>query len=196
MAEAEKTPAKDGGDDAAETPAPPKPSFAKKLVRFGIAGIISAGLACVCGLVIFPKPKPPPEKPAEPKGEQNTLDSFGPAQTVTMAALTTNLADQGATIATKITIVLEYRVPEKSTIPLQLVEKKGEEGGELAGKLIPRIRDALVTHVSGKMSADLKSAKGKELLKLEILQILSSIVFPDPTTGAFTGVYFKEFLVQ
>ena len=70
-----------------------------------------------------------------------------------------------------------------------------EQGCTKGGQLYPVVRDALVMLLSSKQSAELKTPRGREVLKLEILDKLAPILFPDPGSGVITGVYFDELLL-
>jgi flagellar basal body-associated protein FliL len=77
--------------------------------------------------------------------------------------------------------------------------KEAVEGKE--GRYYARVQDALVTLLSSKVSTELKTARGKEVLKLEILDLMNRVLFSgtdhdhDPQ-GIVTGVLFTVFLVQ
>ena len=113
-----------------------------------------------------------------------------------------NCADNGQLIAGAVTILLEVRTTEKwgsgeKPKLKDAIDPKGEGEYSCAG----RIKDALVILLSTKMSADLRSARGKEVLKLEILDQMNRILFggldaeKDPQ-GVVTNVLFTDFLVQ
>jgi hypothetical protein len=110
-----------------------------------------------------------------------------------------NCADTGQMIAGKVQIEIEVRTTKKwatgEKSPLKLAVETKE------GRFYARVQDALVTLLSGKVSGELKTARGKENLKLEILDLMNRVLFSgtDPELdpqGVVTGVLFTVFLVQ
>jgi flagellar basal body-associated protein FliL len=191
MAEAERATAGDAGDDAPAGAVPSAPkSRLRRLVPYAIAGLLSAGLGITAGIVTNPKHEEPVvEKPASPV---TPYDTFGDPFDVKLPALVTNLADPNQSVSGKFTIHLELRLPKEAA---EDARKKIEEDIANGARLV-RIRDALLMLFTGKLSTDIKPAHGKEVLKLEILEHLAPIVFPDPAQGAITCVYFSEYVIQ
>ena len=64
------------------------------------------------------------------------------------------------------------------------------------GELGIVIRDALITRISGKTAGALKTTEGKEILKLELIELLDSLVFPDSREGKVTALFYHDLLVQ
>jgi flagellar basal body-associated protein FliL len=198
MAETEKQDARKGAEDAepeeGAAPPPAPKSLLRRALPYLVGGVLSAGLGVTAGVVTNPvKGAGPPgekgaEKPEEPR------DSFSEPFEIVLPTLITNLADPGASVSGKFVMRLEMRVSPK------LFETKDELVAACTdkskGKLYARVRDTLVSLFQSKVSTDIKTSHGKELLKLEILEQLSPIVFPDPENGVLTNVYFEEFIVQ
>lgn len=193
MAEADKKDAakeaKDAGKDGADAAAA-SPSKMKALLPYVVGGVVSVGLGLTAAIVTAPAPLAPEvivEKEAPPP---TPLDSFLAPAKIALPTLIANLADTGQSFSGKFNLIIEIRA--KDALVQAAVEAGCGKGGEFAAP----VRDALITLMSGKQSTELKTPRGKELLKLEILDQLKPILFADPANGAITGLYFDEFLVQ
>ena len=189
MAEADKKDAaKEAGKDGADAVAPP--SKMKALLPYVVGGVVSVGLGLTAAIVTAPAPVEP-EVIVETEAPPPTpLDTFLPPKKITLQPLIANLADTGQAVSGKFVLILEIRAKDLETEALVIAACA--KGGDSAAA----IRDSLITLMSGKQSTELKTPRGKELLKLEILDQLKPILFPDPSHGAITGLFFDDFLVQ
>jgi hypothetical protein len=195
MAEAEKKDAtaeaaKDSPADAAATPKPRAAWFLPYL----IGGAISAALGVTAGIVTTPHPVEPTHEAPKPEAPVSPFDAFGTPQEVPLKTQILSLGDPGQSVNGRFTIRLEVRLKPGARIEELLAACNDPE--PKSGRCFAKIKDALGTLFSGKVSTDVKTARGKEILKLEIIDRLAPIVFPDPREGAITNVFFEEFLVQ
>ncbi len=113
-----------------------------------------------------PAEEPPPPAPKVAMGPVYPMDPF-----------LVNLADPGRPRFLKVVIQLELDADPVAT--------------ELDA-LKPKVRDALLTLLSSKGSADLVTVADKERLRNEILHRLNAFL----SVGRVTEVYFTEFVVQ
>lgn len=181
---------------------PGSKSLLRRLMPWLAGGALSIGLGAGAGIVqnrhdaAKTGETPDEKKPALP------LEKFPVELKLDLGKTIINCADNGQLIACAVTILLEVRTNEKwgsgeKPKLKDAVDPKGEGEFSCAG----RIKDALVILLSTKMSADLRSARGKEVLKLEILDQMNRILFggldkdKDPQ-GIVTNVLFTEFVVQ
>lgn len=111
------------------------------------------------------EPKPPPE-PKVAMGPVYPMDPF-----------LVNLADPGR--------------PRFLKVVLQL-ELDGDGVAAELDALKPKVRDALLTLLSSKASADLTTVADKERLRNEIIHRLNAFL----SSGRVVEVYFIEFVVQ
>ena len=133
-----------------------------------LAGMVGGGF--VAYRKFFPT-QPPPEEapPPTPKvamGPVYPLDPF-----------LVNLADPGRPRFLKVVVQLEL---DGSAVSAELDALK------------PKVRDALLTLLSSKGSADLITVADKERLRNEILHRLNAFL----SAGRVIEVYFTEFVVQ
>lgn len=182
--------AKEAPKEAAEGAVAAPPSAVKKLLPFIVGGTLSIGLGVTAGIVTKPEDPPAEVTQKAPEPEPTPLDQLLPAHSIAMPTLIVNLADTSAAVSSKMNLVIKVRVKDEPT--QTTLDGDCAKGGVLA---VP-MRDALITLLSGKQSTDLKTPRGKEQLKLEILDKLKPILFPDPSVGVLTDIYFDEFLVQ
>jgi flagellar basal body-associated protein FliL len=200
--------AKDDDDDDDKKAADPvasdaggaKPSFMKRMLPYIAGGAVSIGLGVGAGIVTNKKQAPAGgETTSDGKKAPVTLDQFPEEMKLDLPQRIFNCADTGQMIAGKVQIELEVRTTKKwaagEKSPLKLAVETKE------GRYSARIQDALVTLLSSKVSTELKAARGKEVLKLEILDLMNRVIFSgtDPEhdpQGVVTGVLFTEFLVQ
>lgn len=191
MAEAsEKGGAKEARESAkdGELADPAAPGGFKRVLPYLIGGTLSVGLGIGSGIVTSPD-DPEVEvthravaKPATP------LDRFLAPHKFALPTLIANLADTGQAVTVKLSVYVEVRAKD---LPTQAaLELDGAKGGQL----YPVVRDALLMLLSGKQSADLRTQRGAEVLKLEILDRLAPLLFSDPSAGVITGVYFDDLL--
>ena len=101
-------------------------------------------------------------------------DFMGPTSTMTFVV---NLADPGRPRYLKINMDMELE-NEASLRELESIK--------------PKVRDAIITHLSSKSTDQLASVGDKQKLKDEILHRLNSLM----TSGKVKEVYFSEFMVQ
>jgi len=197
MAEDDEAGAQRTGDGVATDAAAAKKSLIKKLLPYIAGGAVSIALGIGAGVVT--------RKPANgeggktPKSQGAALDQFPDKLNIDLPELIFNCADTGQNVAGKVSIVLEVRTTEKfsktdkKSVLQALIEQPD-------GAYYSRIRDALIRHFSGKVSTDLKTARGKEIVGLEVQDQMNRIIFSgtggeDPK-GIVTGVLFTTFLVQ
>ncbi|MBL8840745.1 MAG: flagellar basal body-associated FliL family protein [Planctomycetes bacterium] len=185
MAEADK---KEAAKDGAEAAAPP--SKMKALLPYMVGGVVSVGLGLTAAIVTAPAPVEPEVIVEKEEPPPTPLDTFLPPKKIALPQLIANLADTGQAVSGKFVLILEIRAKDVDTE--NLVVAACAKGGDFAAA----IRDSLITLMSGKQSTELKTPRGKELLKLEILDQLKPILFADPANGAITGLFFDDFLVQ
>ena len=88
-----------------------------------------------------------------------------------------NLADKGGKRYLRITIVLEL---------------DSEELESEIKKRLPQVRDSILTVLPTKRFEDISSAKGKTMLRDQMLERINSFL----ARGQLTNIYFKEFVVQ
>ena len=186
--------AKEAAKDAKEAPKEgadgavvEAPSKLKQLLPYIVGGVLSIGFGLGSGIVTAPKHEDPSviEKHEEPP--PTPLDALQKPFPIVLPSLNVNLADSGAG---RLNLVVEIRAKD--------LEKQAEidAGCAKGGALAASVRDALIILLSGKQSSELKTPRGKEILKLEVLDKLKPILFPDPADGAITGIYFDECLLQ
>jgi flagellar FliL protein len=116
-----------------------------------------------------PEVEEPPEPEAPPKvsmGPVHPLDPF-----------LVNLSDPGLPLFLKVVVHLELDSEAVST-ELQTLK--------------PKVRDAMLTQLSSKTSAELSTVADKERLRNEMIHRLNAFL----TAGKVVEVYFIEFVVQ
>jgi flagellar basal body-associated protein FliL len=176
-------------------------SFSRRLFPYLAGGTVSLGLGVGAGIVQVRKDA---AKPGEESAEKKraTPAEYPVELKLDLGKTIFNCADNGQLIAGAVTILLEVRTSEKwgtgeKPKLKDAIDPKTEGEYSCAG----RIKDALVILLSTKMSGDLRSSRGKEVLKLEILDQMNRILFggldreKDPQ-GVVTNVLFTDFLVQ
>lgn len=190
MAEAEKKEAAAAEAPATTEAAVAKPKW-KKLLPYMLGGTISVGLGLTAAIVTRPKATEPAKDGKASESGTPSLDNFEEPTRLVLPFQVVNLADQGATVACRLTIDIEVRTTKENLEPLTVACVDSKKGKHYA-----KIRDAINTLMSGKISTDIKTPRGKELLKLELLSMLAPIVFPEAKEGVVTGIYFEDFVVQ
>ena len=193
MAEADRPGRGDAGDETPAAAAAPgaKKSVLRRLTPYAIAGLLSAGLGATAGIVTKPKQHDEPEK-KEPAGPVTPYDSFGEPFEVTLPPIVSNLADPNQSVSGKFVITLELRIAKETEKAVQEALAADVE----KGSRMVRVKDALLMLFTSKHSTDIKPAHGKEVLKYEIRNSLSPLLFPDPAQGVITNVYFTDFVIQ
>jgi len=110
-----------------------------------------------------------------------------------------NLAEPGGRRYIRISVVLEFVPPAEHTEAKPAAE--GEGGGEnpaveafttAINAKLPMINDSVITLLSSKSFDELYTSEGKEILRLEILEKVQSMMPEDK----ILGVYFTEFVVE
>ena len=102
--------------------------------------------------------------------------------TIDLEAFVVNLRDVDRKRYLKVTMELELENNKK-------ISKKLKK--EVEAKL-PALRDAIITLLSNKKSADITTTEGKYKLKKDILSILNSKL----VTGKVVNIYFTEFVIS
>ncbi len=184
--EAAAGPAAEADGTAAAAPV----SAIKRSLPYLVGGALSMGLGITAGIVT--KPKEPESHVIEGAKVPvpTPLDQLLPAQDIVLAQLLVNLADDNRAAMAQLNVVLKIRAKD---LPAQAAIVAGCAKG---GTLVAPIRDTLISLLGGKQSTELKTPRGKEDLKLEIFDKLQPILFPDPSLGTITNVYFDEFQVS
>ncbi len=149
----------------------------KKLLLIGGGVVLLAALGGggFFAYKTFLAPAPPPEEEQQPEEPPAPKVTMGPVYP--LDPFLVNLADPGRPRFLKVVIQLEL---------------SGEEVSAELDTLRPKVRDALLTLLSSKTSADLVSIADKERLRNEIIHRLNSFL----STGQVKEVYFTEFVVQ
>jgi hypothetical protein len=178
-----------------------KPSFLKRIFPYVAGGAISIGLGVGSGIAMTRKHDGPEGETKLEKKPTPTLDHFPVDVKLELPKQLFNCADTGQMVAGSVTIQLEVRTTERWGHPIEKPPLKDAIDPKSDGKYYGRMKDALVMLLSTKISGDLKTARGKELLKLEVLDRMNEILFAggdaekDPQ-GVVTRVLFTDFLVQ
>lgn len=183
MADEDMEPA-EGAAPVEATAKPPRKSLLKRLLVPSLGCIVSAGLAVAFSAFVLPPAGAPGDGDDEVPAEVD-IDSFAPARTVDLGSFQLTLADKDKEGFARIALALEFRAREPVVTEKRLLEDL---------KVV--IQDKLLMHMSGKISSDLKGTEGKNLLKLELMDMLSPIIFPTRDEGVLINLYYKDFLVQ
>ncbi len=192
MAEAEHKEAaaaapKDGSDGTAVA----AKSGVKRFLPYVAGGALSAGLGLTAAIVTAEKPPVPAMMHHDMAAPgQTPFDGLLEPKKVVLAPLVANLADSGQAPNGRFNFCIEIRAKDLES------EMHVVDGCAKGAELSIAIRDALITLLSGKESSEIRTPRGKEILKLEILDKLKPILFADPASGTITGVFWDEFLVQ
>jgi flagellar basal body-associated protein FliL len=201
-------PTKDEEDDvtgeeplAADAGGAKPQSFMKRVLPFVAGGAISVGLGLGSGIAMTRKHDAPGAETHGEKKPAPTLDEFPVEVKLELPKQLFNCADTGQMVAGSVTIQLEVRTTDKWGHPAEKPPLKDAIDPKSDGKYYGRMKDALVMLLSTKISGDLKTARGKELLKLEILDRMNEILFSGgdkdkEPQGVVTRVLFTDFLVQ
>jgi len=190
-----------GEEPVAPDAAGARPSFMRRALPFVFGGAISIGLGLGSGIAMTRKHDGANPETGGDKKPTPTLDEFPVEVKLELPKQLFNCADTGQMVAGSVTIQLEVRTTEKWGHPTEKAPLKEAIDPKSDGKFYGRMKDALVMLLSTKISGDLKTARGKELLKLEILDRMNEILFAgtdkekDPQ-GVVTRVLFTDFLVQ
>jgi flagellar basal body-associated protein FliL len=161
----------------------PRKSLVRRALLPGVGAVISASLAVVmAGIVV-----PPTTEEEEPPKEENLLDldQFAEPMTIDLGEFKFTLADEGRDGFARIFLAMEFRAVDPSVITSRLENELGIV-----------VQDQMIMHLSGKVSTNLKTTEGKQLLKLELIDVLTPHVFENPQEGVITNLYYKDFLVQ
>ena len=191
MAEAiEKGGAKEARDSAkdGDLADPAAPGGFKRALPFLIGGTLSVGLGIASGIVTQPDDPAVEVTQKKVAAAPTPLDRFLAPHTFALPTVRTNLADTAEARSASLNLYLEIRAKD------ELTQAALEASCAKGGQNYPVMRDALVMLLLSKQSAELKTRLGQEVLKLEILDKLAPILFPDPSAGLITGVYFDELM--
>lgn len=174
----------------------------KKLVMLG--GALVLGLVLLGGGVFLGPRLTPPAHSADSGEEAEKQEpkkkavepETGTGPMLTLKERVVNLSNPtvGGPRFVKFAATVEF-IPEKPEFyKLKGAEKKKavDDFQKTMVYLSPLIEDALVTVVSAKQASDLQNSTGRERLKLEALQRISSAV-AEPEV---VNVYFTEFVMQ
>ena len=161
------------------------------LRRLGIptlGALASGGLAWFFAGVLYPvAPEAPRNLPPERGGLEQIWDlrGFEDETLVEVPTIQVTLADDDHDGMARIQLVLAFRARDPDDIQ-DRVEKE----------LAVQVRDALTMHISGKYASELRNVSGKELLKLELIDLLDSLLFPGLREGKVTAIYYQEFMIS
>lgn len=190
MAEAKDGGAAKDGNDAAAEGAAPSAGGAKKALPYLIGGALSCGLGLTAAIVTAPQDAEPAVMREAAQPPPTPLDNFLKPQRVVLEPVIANLADTGQAASSRLTLIVEVRCKDEE------LQRKLAADTAKNGALDAPLRDALLMLLSDKQSSELRTMRGKEVLKLELVDTLKPLLFPDPSSGAITGLYFHEFLIQ
>ena len=147
---------------------------------------VSAGLAVALSGVLFPVVDPEAEPEiVEELDPAEELEALGPPVKVPLPKVQVSLADTERDSFARMVLHVEFRSPSAGAIQ-----------GAVEGDLAVVLHDAMITYFSDKHYEDFKLPQSKELMKVELIDILDSLLFPDKNEGRVTNVYYEEFLVQ
>ena len=196
MAEAEKKEAAEDAKDAAAegAPAPAPRSRLARLLPYLIGGVLSAGLGITAGIVTERKKKQHDDAAAESaKAPVSPFDDFGEPEQIVLELGVLQLADPGQSVAGRFKIFLEVRLKKEGKVR---IEELRASCTDQTKPLFGRIQDKFITLFRTKVSTDVRTGHGIEILKLEIIEVLNPILFSDPSEGVITDVLLGQFLIQ
>lgn len=153
---------------------------------------------------IYPTPEPTPDPlslPLEAIATEVPKEEVLPGEGIMIDTGTKiiNLAEPGGRRYIRIGVVLEFVPPEEDPEAKPAAEGEGEAVNpaidafttEVNAKL-PMINDTVITLLSSKSFEQLYTTEGKEVLRLEIMEKIQSLMPHDE----LLGVYFTEFVVE
>jgi flagellar protein FliL len=157
-----------------ETPLPaentkPKRSL-KKILIIAILGLLLVGGGLVAYVLFTDEPPAGKEAQASQVHSKNVVN-------MPLEPFLVNLADKESRRYLKLKVELEVN---------------NEETAKELEKSMPRMRDALILLLSSKTYLDLSSLQGKQQLKQEIKQKVTSL----PGGNKISDVFFTEFVAQ
>jgi flagellar basal body-associated protein FliL len=173
----------------AEVATTASPGLIKRTLPYAIGGVLASGFGVFAGIVTAPKHEEPEVTVETTEPAPTPLDQLLPPHTIAVPQFLAGLASQGAPATARISMTLEVRV--KTAEAQAAFDLACAAGGEVAVK----VNDALLHLLSGKPADALRTPRGMEELKLEIRDRLNPLIFPDPSVGTLTGVFFKELLI-
>lgn len=139
---------------------------------------------------------PVTQEAAAPTTEAETPHQYVPGEgiMVDMSTKIINLVDPGGHRYIRVTIVVEFAPdnPEFESLPEEEKTAYLTEFEEKINTRLPIMDDTIITLLSTKTYEDLYTAEGKELLRMEIMQMLSQRL----TDMHILSIYFTEFVVQ
>lgn len=181
MARARKA-AEEGTGPEAGSPASPR-SLVRSALWPVCASVGGTALAALFCLVLFPPPGESESAGAEAGHAEGEL-SLGEEHSLALPEVVVNLADEGRDAMLRVRLSMHYRAADP------------EHAAEEITKHTVALKDAMITHLSGKVTEQVKSSQGKELLKWELIDRLNQIVFPNPSHGKITNLFYEELLVN
>jgi flagellar protein FliL len=149
--------------------AKPKRGF-KKILIMAILGLLLIGGGLVAYVMFTDEPPVEKEAHASQVASKNVVN-------MPLEPFLVNLADKESRRYLKLKVELEVN---------------NEESAKELEKSMPRIRDALILLLSSKTYLDIASLQGKEQLKQEIKQKVTSL----PGGNKISDVFFTEFVAQ
>lgn len=179
---------RDGADgaDGATAPGDAAPGKRKRLLPYVIGGTLAAGLGVTAAIVTQPHAHEPEVVQEQHEPEPTPLDQLLPPYPIALPQLIAGLAGSGE--SARVNLILEVRLatPEGQAAVIASCAK--------GGAMYAPVRHSLIMLLSGRQAAELRTPRGMEELKLEILDRLKPILFPDPSAGTITGIFFDELL--
>lgn len=139
---------------------------------------------------------PVTQEAVAPTIEAEPTHQFVPGEgiMVDMSTKIINLVDPGGHRYIRVTIVVEFAPdnPEFASLPEEEKSAYLAAFEEKINTRLPIMDDTVITLLSTKTYEDLYTAEGKELLRMEIMQMLSQRL----TDMHILSIYFTEFVVQ
>jgi flagellar FliL protein len=173
MAAAEETAAADGA--APEAPAAAKGGMGKLALIGGAVLVLAGGAGAAWKLGVFGHAKKAETAAAEGEAKEDEKPSVGAI--VPLDPFIANLADEDGKRYLKATLQVEFfgpRVPDEFNTRL------------------PQVRDLVLTLLTSKLFADIRTPEGKTVLRDEIINRMNRSLNND----LVKAVYFTEFIVQ
>ena len=159
-------------------------SLIRRVLPATCASVLGVVLAVVFCYVVFP---PPAEPQDEGDGSEAILDeteNYADPVAIPLPKVVVNLADEGRDVMLKISLSIEFRAESPDVVVTRVSDKSVE------------IKDTLITYLSGKISSEIKSSEGKEILKWELINRLTRLLFAEEEDGMVSNLFFEEVLVQ
>ena len=167
-----------GGDKAA-TAASAEGGKGKKLVLILVPVLLAAGVSAAwfAGLLPFGAQADARSEHAADAGHEPAPGDAQPGVVRPLEPFLANLADESGSRYLKTTIQVEFFAAE----PPPAFDAR-----------MPQIRDAVLTLLTSKSFADIRTPAGKESLRDDVIDRLNHVL----QTASVKAVYFTEFIVQ